>query len=70
MKNLVGPSFEELTSKEMKEIQGAGDVKAETTPATLVELAGASSVACARTATYIITGAGLGAGAVYSAKHC
>ena len=35
MKNLVGPSFEELTSQEMKEIQGAGDVKAETTPTTL-----------------------------------
>ncbi|AKO91017.1 mersacidin family lantibiotic [Priestia filamentosa] len=28
----AGPSFEELTVKEMETIQGSGDVQAETTP--------------------------------------
>ncbi|MDW0108897.1 mersacidin family lantibiotic [Sporosarcina aquimarina] len=30
--NYAGPSFEELTNEEMMEIQGNGDVQAETTP--------------------------------------
>ena len=33
IKNVVGDSFEDLKVDEMTEIQGAGDVDAETTPA-------------------------------------
>lgn len=58
MKSLVGPSFEELTSEEMKDIQGAGDVKAETTPTTLTVM------------SIEMFTAGVVTGAAVSIKYC
>ncbi|RBP02475.1 mersacidin family lantibiotic [Rossellomorea aquimaris] len=56
----AGQSFGELSADEMMNIQGAGDVQPETTPATVIST---SSAPC-------IAGLTAGISIVYSVKNC
>ena len=63
----VIPSFEDLSFEEMRALQGAGEVQAETTPACAIAATAAeSSAACGWAAGGVATGVG----ATLTIKSC
>jgi len=47
LNQVVGASFEEMDTEDMKKTQGAGDVDAETTPVVLVSVVATAAVSAA-----------------------